>query len=59
MILPQGENFTILKNRLKCVIYFNAISNSQTSSPNLNLQDSAYKDLLQIYELCRPMKNIV
>ena len=26
MVLPQGENFATLKNRLKCVVYFSLTS---------------------------------
>jgi hypothetical protein len=49
MILPQGENFTILKNRLKCVLYFNSLSSQTKEAQQPELQQE-FRDLWTIYE---------
>jgi len=49
MILPQGENFTVLKNRLKCVLYFNSLSLQPKNVEQQELQQE-FKDLWKIYE---------
>lgn len=51
MIIPQGESFDLLKNRVKCVSYFSNI-NSGMSNPTqiekdteINLKNEEYRNL--------------
>ena len=49
MIIPQGESFNLLKNRIKCVSYFANVENSFTNNPErdeiIESQNKEYREL--------------
>ena len=49
MILPQSDSFTLLKNRLKCVFYFNSMQKMGKGLKE-EITDEFEKNLEKIYE---------
>lgn len=52
MILPQSESFNLLKNRLKCVFYFNALPKveKQPGSQEKNQFDAECQEIYSKFQ---------